>query len=174
MARLRPESFSQLEAARLLQLVTEEVSSKLVRLVEHYEIPAGVAELLLQLFIARHLVEANDEVIDVFKRIAAWGGGLQVFCKDAKLQTELLEHFLTPLIDQAAGGDDDNASSVGAHDEFADVKARHDGLARARVISENKPQRLTRQHGFVNSGNLMRQRLHIRGVDGHHRVEQKG
>ncbi len=174
MARLRPELFGQLEAARLLQFVTEEVGGELVRLVEHDEIPASGAELLLQVFVARHLVEPNDEVINVLKRIAARGGCFQVVCKDAEFQTELLEHFLAPLIDQAAGGDDDNAPCVGPHDEFADVKARHDGLARARVVSENKPQWLTRQHGFVNSGDLMRERLHIRGVDGHHRVEQKG
>ena len=86
---------------------------ELVRLVEHYEIPASGAELLLQFFVARHLVEANDKVIDVFKRITARGGCFQVFCKDAELQTELLEHFLAPLIDQAAGGDDDNAPCVG-------------------------------------------------------------
>jgi hypothetical protein len=174
MARLRPEFLGQLEAARLLQLVAEEVGGELVRFVEHDQVPSGSAELLLQFFVARHLVEANDEVVNVFKRIATWRGSFQVFGEDAEFQAELLEHFLAPLIDQAAGGDDDDTPGVGAHDEFTDIKPRHDGLARAGVVRQNKAQRLTRQHGFVNSGDLVRQRLHIGRVDGHHRVKQKG
>ena len=78
MARLRAELFRQLEAARLLQLGAEEVGGELVRLVEHHEVPASGAELLLQFFVARHLVKANDEVVDVLERIAARGRGLQV------------------------------------------------------------------------------------------------
>ena len=132
------------------------MGGELVRFVEHDQVPAGSAELLLQVFVARHLIETNDEVINVFKWIAARGGGFQVFGEDAEFQAELLEHFLAPLIDQAARGDDDNAPGVGTHDEFSNVKPRHDGLARAGVVGQNKAQRLARQHGFVNSSDLVR------------------
>ena len=78
--------------------------------------------------------------------IAARRGGFQIFGENAKLQTELLEHFLAPLLDEAARGNDENAASVGAHDQFADVEARHDRLACARIVGEDEPQRLARQH----------------------------
>ena len=34
-------------------------------------------------------------------------------------------------------------------------------------------KRLARQHRLVDGRDLVRQRLHVRGVDRHHRVEQK-
>ena len=110
----------------------------------------------------------------VLERIAARRGGFQFFGEDAELQAELLEQFIAPLLDQAAGGDDEDAAGVGPHDELADVEAGHDGLARAGVVGQDKPQRLARQHGLVDGGDLVRQRLHVRRVDGHHRVEQEG
>ena len=72
------ELFREDEAAGLFELRAEEVGGELVRLVEDDQVPAGGAELLLQLLVARHLVEANDEVVEVLKGIAARRGGLQV------------------------------------------------------------------------------------------------
>ena len=75
MPRLRPELLGQLEAARLLQLVAEKVGGELVGFVEYDQVPPGRAELLLQCLVACHLVQTNDEVVDVFKRITARRGG---------------------------------------------------------------------------------------------------
>ncbi|MEI7639390.1 MAG: hypothetical protein WCJ37_18900, partial [Syntrophus sp. (in: bacteria)] len=55
-----------------------------------------------------------------------------------------------------------------------DEQTRHDGFAGARIIGKEKAQRLTRQHGLINSRDLVRQRVHNRGVDGEHRVEEVG
>ena len=60
MPCLRSEFFRQLEATRLLKFIAEEVRGKLVRFVEHYEVPASSAEFLLQFFVPRHLVKTND------------------------------------------------------------------------------------------------------------------
>jgi len=65
-------------------------------------------------------------------------------------------------------------AGVGTHDEFADVKAGHDGLARAGVVRQDEPQRLARQHGFIDRRDLVGQRLHVGRVNGHHGIEQKG
>src|ERR1035441_1561529 len=65
------ELFRQLEATGLLQLAAEEMRREFVGLVEHDEIPAGGAKLFLKLLVAGHLVEPDDEMIEVFEGIAA-------------------------------------------------------------------------------------------------------
>ena len=60
-------------------------------------------------------------MINVLEGISSRGSGFQVFSENAKFQTELLEHFLAPLFDEAAGRNDENATRVRAHDQFADV-----------------------------------------------------
>ena len=57
--------------------------------------------------------------------------------------------------------------------KFADVKARHDGLAGTGIVRQDEPQRLPRQHRLVNGGDLVRQRFDVRRVDRHHGVEQE-
>ena len=61
---------------------------------------------------------------------------------------------------------------VPASDEFLDEQARHDGLAGTGVVGEQKAQRLARQHGLVDGGDLVRVRVDLRGVHRQHRVEQ--
>ena len=41
------------------------------------------------------------------------------------------------------------------------------------VVGQDEPQRLARQHRLVDGRDLVRQRIDVRGVDGHHRVEQE-
>jgi hypothetical protein len=91
-----------------------------------------------------------------------------------ELEAELLVKLVAPLLDEAARGDDHHPPDVGAHDQFADVEAGHDGLAGARVAGEDETQRLSRQQGLVDGRDLVRERLHVGRVDGHHGVEQKG
>jgi hypothetical protein len=66
-----------------------------------------------------------------------------------------------------------NPPGVCPHDEFADVEARHDGLPGSRVVGQDEPEGLAGQHRFVDGGDLVRERVHVRGVDCHHRVEQE-
>ena len=109
----------------------------------------------------------------ILERVAARRGFLQGGGEDAELQAELLEELVPPLLDQAAGGDDQHAAGVGPHDELADVEAGHDRLAGPGVVGEDEPQRLAGQHRLVNGRDLVRQRVDVRGMDGHHRVEQE-
>jgi antirestriction protein ArdC len=67
----------------------------------------------------------------------------------------------------------ENPARVGPHNQFADVKPGHDGLARAWVVRKDEPERLARKHGFIDSRDLVRQGFHVRRVNRHHRVEQK-
>ncbi len=131
------------------------------------------AELLLEFLVARHLVEPDDELVVVLERIAARRCGFQLLGEDAELQPEFLEQLVPPLLDEAAGRDDQDAAGVRPHDQFADVEAGHDRLARAGIVGQDEAQRLARQHRLVDGGDLVRQRVHVRGVDRHHRVEQE-
>ena len=118
------ELLGEAEAAGLLELRAEEVGGELVGLVEDDQVPPGGAELRLQLLVPGHLVEPDDELVVVLERVAARRGLLQQRREDAELQAELLEELVPPLLDEAAGRDDQDAAGVGPHDQLADVEAR--------------------------------------------------
>ena len=58
--------------------------------------------------------------------------------------------------------------------QLADVETGHDGLAGAGIVGQDEAQRLRGQHRLVDGRDLVRQRVHVRRVDGHHRVEEEG
>ena len=58
------ELLGEAEAAGLLELRAEVVRGELVGLVEDDQVPAGSAELVLQLLVAGQLVEADDQLVD--------------------------------------------------------------------------------------------------------------
>ena len=129
--------------------------------------------MLLQLLVPGHLVEPDDELVMVLERVAARRGLFEQRRVDAEFEAELLEQLVPPLLDEAARGDDQDAAGVGPHDEFADVEARHDRLAGPGVVGQDEAERLAGKHRLVDGGDLVRQRLDVRGVDRHHRVEQE-
>ena len=104
----------------------------------------------------------------------ALGGLGELAGEDGEPDAELLAQLVLPLLDQATGGDDEAAFHVGAHHQLADEEPGHDGLAGAGVVRQHVAQRLARQHGLVDGGDLVRQRCHVGGVHRHHRVEQIG
>lgn len=71
-----------------------------------------------------------------------------------EVQTELLMQLVAPLLDQTAGGDDQDAVCIGPQDEFAAIESRHDGLARARIVRQHIAQRLARQPARVWPGQM--------------------
>ena len=93
---------------------------------------------------------------------------------DLERQAELREQLVLPLLDQAARADDQAAAQIAADEQLLDEQPGHDRLAGAGVVGQQEPQRLARQHLAVDGGDLVRQRLDERGVDGQQRVEQVG
>ena len=92
--------------------------------------------------------------------------------EDVELQTELLAELILPLLDQAARGNDQTAFEITAGDQLLDQQAGHDRLAGARVICQQEPQRLAREHLAVDRRDLVRQGLDQAGVDGEVGVEE--
>ncbi len=114
---------------------------------------------------------AMDEV--VLEEPVAGAGGLElVVGEDLERQVEAPVELVLPLLGEAAGADDEAALEVAAGDQLLDEQARHDGLPGAGVVGEQEAQRLPGQHGLVDRGDLVRQRIDHRGVDGEHGVEE--
>ncbi|OQA04801.1 MAG: hypothetical protein BWY66_02866 [bacterium ADurb.Bin374] len=141
-------------------------------LVDDDRVPLGAAEFFLDLVVSGKLVEAGDEEFAVVERVARAALILHFAAEQIEAQAELLLHFVLPLLDQAAGGDDEHATGIGAQDELADIQAGHDRFSGAGVVGEDEPERLPGKQGFVDRRDLVRERLDVRGVDRHHGVEE--
>ena len=94
--------------------------------------------------------------------------------QDLEGKLEPSVQLVLPLLGEAAGADHEAPFQVAAGDELLDEEPRHDRLARAGIVGQQEAQRLPRQHRLVDRGDLMRQGLDHRRVNGQHRVEQVG
>ncbi len=95
-----------------------------------------------------------------------------LFRDDLEVEAKLLPELVLPLLDEAAGRDDEAALDVSAHDELLDEEPGHDRLAGAGVVREQEPERLAREKLLVDGLDLMRQRLEIRSVNGEVGIEE--
>ncbi len=118
------------------------------------------------------MIDAGNHQVDVVKGVAATRLLNLLTGKQREGQAELLEHFILPLLNQTAGGDDQDALGVGPHQQFTDEQPGHDRFARAGVVCQHVAQGLARQHGFIDGGDLVRQRFDVGGMNRHHRIEQ--
>ena len=145
-------------------------------LVADHEVPATVrrAELGLHVLVARELVEPGDGEI-VLQEPIAGARSLQLVVGDNfERQLELSRQLVLPLLDQAAGADDEAALQVAPCDELLDEQPGHDGLAGTGIVGQKETQRLPGQHGLVDRGDLMGKGFDERSVNGQHRVKQVG
>jgi len=138
------------------------------------KIPVRSLQFFLNGFVTGQLVEPGDGQRRFVKGVARNGGFKTVIGEDLEAQMEFLEELVLPLFRKTSGADDKTAPEVSACKELLDEEAGHDGLARAGVVRKDVAQGQTAQHFLINSGNLMRKRLHIRGMDGEVRVEEMG
>ena len=174
MAGETRQKLPQPVALCVLDLATKERRRHLVGLVAHDEIPTAVRslQLLLNLFVARELIQPGNDEIGLQEPIACPCGFELIVRQDVKGQLEPTVEFILPLLREAAGTDDQAPLQITARDQLLDEQSRHDGLAGARIIREKESKRLTGQHGFVDRGDLVGQRLDDRGVHGKHRIEE--
>ncbi len=82
--------------------------------------------------------------------------------------------LVLPLLGEIAGAYDHAAVQVAADEQFLNEQPGHNRLAGAGVVREEETERLPRQHFAVDGGDLMRQRVHHRGVDRKQRIKQMG
>ncbi len=170
------EQLAQPVALGVLDLAAEDGGGHLVGLVADHQVPAAVRglELLLYVLVARELVEAGDDQVGFQKPVAGARGFQLVVGEDLEGQMKAAIQLVLPLLGQAAGADDQAALQVAPGDQLLDEQAGHDGLAGAGVVGQQEAQRLARQHGLVDGGDLVRQRIDHGGVHRQHRVEEMG
>jgi hypothetical protein len=147
--RQRGEQLAQPIALGVLDLAAEEGGRHLVRLVADHQVPAAIGglQLLLDVLVAGKLVEPGDGQVGLQEPVAGPRSFQLVVGEDLEGQVEALVKLVLPLLGQAAGADDQAALQVAPGDEFLDEQAGHDGLAGARVVSQQETQGLARQHG---------------------------
>ena len=78
---------------------------------------------------------------------------------DAERQAEQAAHFPLPVADQTGRRHDEHAAHQPPRQHFTHVQARHDRLARSRVVGQQKAQRRLFQHVLVHGDALMRERV---------------
>ena len=175
VAAVGAEKLAQPIALRVPDLRAEVARRHPVRLVAHHQVPfLRRFEAPPQVFAPAQHVEPGDQAAGPGEGIAAAGDrrldplpGQQV-----EGEAELRFELVLPLLHQAAGGDDEATLQIAPEHQLPDEQAGHDGLARAGVVGEQEAERLARQHLAVDGGDLVRQRLDVRGVDREVRVEQ--
>ena len=176
MARQVGEELAEAVALGIARFAAEVAGRHLVGFVADDEVPVAVAglEFLLHFLVAGEFVEAGDDEVGLEEPVAGAGGFELVVGEDFEGELEAAVELILPLFGEAAGTDDEAALEVAASDQLLDEEPGHDGLAGAGVVGEEEAQRRTGQHGLVDGGDLVGERLHVGGVDGQQGVEEMG
>ena len=74
---------------------------------------------------------------------------------DAESQAKEGTQLAFPVAHEAGRRNDQHATNSAAEEHLPDVEPRHDGLAGARVVGEQKAQRLLLQHPLIDRDALM-------------------
>ena len=173
-ARQLLEPLPQPEPLRLVDLVAVEMGRHLVGLVDDHQIPLRDGQLGQQLVIARQLIKAGDQHVPFAEGVGRAGRLHHVAGEDIEIHAELVREFLLPLLHQRTGGDYQTSGEVAAQDQLTYVEARHDGLARAGVVSKQKTERPQRQQALVDGFDLMGKRVDAGSLHRRERIEQVG
>src|SRR5207248_3011506 len=155
----RSEQLPELVSLRVFDLSAEESGGHLVGLVADDQVPSAVGDLEFQLdiVVARQLIEPSDHQVRFKKPVAGPGCFKLVVGQNLKRQMEASIKLVLPLLGEATRADDQATVKVAAGDQFLHQKAGHDCLTGARIIGQEKTQRLAGQHGFIDRGDLVRQ-----------------
>ncbi len=158
----------------VFDFAAEKRGRKFVRLVADDEIEAAVrrTQLLLHILIAGELVEPGDDEVVFEKPIACTSSFELVIGENFKGQMKTTMEFVLPLFGETARANNEAPLEIAAGNEFLDEQPGHNRLAGARIVSQQKPQWLAREHCFVNRGDLVRQRVDQRCVDREDGVEE--
>ena len=115
MPRELAKKLAQPISFRVLDLVAKEGCGHLVGFVANYEVPVGICQLCLHVFVAAQFVEPAN--------------GLEWKLKP-------LIEFVLPLLGEIARTHDQTSVQVAANQQFLDEQASHDGFSSARIIGQ--------------------------------------
>ena len=170
----RREQLAEPVALRVLDLVAEVGGAELVGFVADDQVPVGLLELGLGILVAAELVETANGQGVLAEPVAGSCGFERVIGHDLERQVEPAVEFVLPLLDEIAGANDQAPLQVAAGDQLLDEQPGHDRFAGPWIVGQQEPERLPGEHLAVNGGDLVRQRIDERRVDGQQRVKQVG
>src|ERR1700694_859010 len=109
-----------------------------MRLVHDHEVPVDSLHLRLEVEVTGQLIQTSDPKRLFRKGVTAARGLDLLVGQDAEVDVELLPELILPLLDEAAGNHDQTTLNVAPDHQLFEEQARHDRLAGARVVSEQK------------------------------------
>ena len=174
MAGALPQRLPQHEPLGAAQLVAVAVRRHLVSLVHDHQVPVRHLNLGHQLLGPGQLVHPSDEQVLLSERVARARRLHRGTRHQLERQAELVPQLVLPLLDQAAGGDNQATGDVAAQHQLPDQQPRHDRLARTRVIGQQEPQRPLSEQPVVDRVDLMRIRIDVRRVHRRERIGKVG
>ena len=109
-------------------------------LVGTIQVPIGRGiELGLELIRACRHVETNNQPIFFDERVAGNRSLNLITSEQVEIQSEFLRQFLLPLLDQTTRRDNHTTFQIAANEQFLDQQTRHNGLAGAGIVGQQKP-----------------------------------
>src|SRR5206468_6854061 len=106
--------------------------------------------------VAREFIETGNNEI-VFEKPVAGSSCFQLVVReDLERQVEPTPELVLPLFCETSRTYDKASLKVATRDQFLDQQSSHNRFAGARVVCQQKSQRLARQHGLVNGRDLVR------------------
>jgi len=122
--------------------------------------------------IPAELVKPADDERGFAKPVAGAGGFQLVFGQNVEGQLEALPQFVLPLFGQIARANNHGAVKVATDQQLLHEQTGHDGLAGARIVSQEEAQGLPWKQLAVNSRDLVGQRVNQGGMDREDRVKE--
>jgi hypothetical protein len=152
------QQLAQLVAQALVRLVG---GRHAVRLVHDHEIPVDLAKPGEDLG-ALCEVQRGDDPAALEPLVHTELVADVLAFEDQELGIELLLQLALPLEGEVCGADDQDTLGEAAQFQLADEQARHDGLARAGVVGQQKAYACQLEQVVVDRFELMRQRIDAR------------
>src|SRR6266568_2026464 len=112
------EQLSKLVAFGEFDLSAEESRGHFMRLVDHHQVPIGLFQLCLHMFVTRELVEACDAQRHVAKGVARCRGFEMVVGEYIKGHLKFATQFVLPLLDEVARGDNQATAQISTNHQF--------------------------------------------------------
>lgn len=143
-----------------------------MRLVNVHQIPIRLLQLRLHIVVPRELIKPGDREGILLKPVTGAGRLEFVIGEDVEGEAETAVEFILSLLNQTARSNDQATLHIVANRQFFDQETRHNRLAGPGIISEQKAQRLAREHFAVHCGDLMGEWLNKGAMDGQERIEE--
>ena len=118
--------------------------------VDNDQVPLGVLELFLEIFIAGELVQTADKLVGFIKEVARRTLFLFFTAENLELDAKFLQQFILPLFGESARRDDEDPFGIRTHEQLTNQQASHDGFTRPGVVCQYEAQGLTGQHGLIH------------------------